>query len=920
MAPTVEAMRSCCSARAPRAPAVAGARARVLFALVMLLGSTSFVASAQDHTFSTSTSEHVASGSSGVKSVDSDVANGVRVSQKTAKPESHQQQQQQQLLQPGAPEFVRAPRVATSVVLPSGSAGNASGGVGSTSGSTTATTTSASTSTQVPAPVPAPPQDTDDPLNPTHGFQGNSTTGGTPATDLGPKVNHYFLSRNETEAAGTGGGCAAPAPAPVPAPSPCGCQRTACPRDCSGHGNCMQNATCDCQDKWTGADCAIYQDCPGGCGDHGVCLHGKCYCENGYHAEQCRKAICTNDCHGNGECVKPYQCHCYAGFDGADCQHPFCPSGDCDDILCYNGVCICPESKRNHPMCSNPGPGKNDTSGPDMKWLGNNAGPKTPFDHCKLNCTGHGSCGVNNTCHCERGYIGSGCLAPDWCMAKDCNHTCVKSCSGHGFCSPKPNRGCECHAGWYGYDCGHKKCLYHCSGHGKCLDGICDCEPKFFGAGCEKWSNGTSATVSSDVPSGLDLGSCCPKNCTSELNGVCLKNCTCECKLGFSGVACENTYCPRNCSFNGNCLEVKTGSRCNCSVGWIGRDCSQRTCLNECSNRGYCDDGTCICLPGFSGVDCSHAWLAMNQERLDVKALAGIRIRQQPCPANCSRHGQCVDGKCQCDIGFTAVDCSEKTCPRNCSGHGKCKDYTCQCDDAWEGIDCSLRGCTDKCDETTYCYNGTCVCRPGRTGSDCSTKFCPNDCSGHGLCANGECFCKSEYQGFDCSEKKCNMDCYDHGYCKDGVCICYSGYTGVDCASPISGKHNASPKQCTTNCFKNCLGKCKPFFEQEVELESLVEDTVKIGLAHTGSQQTLTARSSGSSSGRTGAAHTPAQVQTLQIVDEELRDELAREIEEVTPMISSGTHPYTPPHAVHATAKNHKQPPTSRTNPLWRGG
>ncbi|MBN3295248.1 TENA protein, partial [Amia calva] len=89
------------------------------------------------------------------------------------------------------------------------------------------------------------------------------------------------------------------------------------------------------------------------------------------------------------------------------------------------------------------------------------------------------------------------------------------------------------------------------------------------------------------------------------------------------------------------------------------------------------------------------------------------------CPANCNNRGQCVNGKCVCDTGFTGMDCSTRSCRSDCSNHG-------------------------------HCLSGRCVCESGFTGNDCSLPLCPGDCSGHGRCVEGECSCDPGYTGLDC--------------------------------------------------------------------------------------------------------------------------------------------------------------------------
>ncbi|XP_042006503.1 leishmanolysin-like peptidase [Salvia splendens] len=92
------------------------------------------------------------------------------------------------------------------------------------------------------------------------------------------------------------------------------------------------------------------------------------------------------------------------------------------------------------------------------------------------------------------------------------------------------------------------------------------------------------------------------------------------------------------------------------------------------------------------------------------------------CPNSCHFNGDCIDGRCQCFLGFEGHDCSQRSCPNNCGGRGTC-----------------LR-------------EGVCNCQPGYTGIDCSTATCDEQCSLHGgVCDNGVCeFRCSDYAGYTC--------------------------------------------------------------------------------------------------------------------------------------------------------------------------
>ena len=61
----------------------------------------------------------------------------------------------------------------------------------------------------------------------------------------------------------------------------------------------------------------------------------------------------------------------------------------------------------------------------------------------------------------------------------------------------------------------------------------------------------------------------------------------------------------------------------------------------------------------------------------------------------------------------------------------------CKCNENYRGIDCAVLKCPSDCSQNGQCMNGTCICDMGYSGDDCgSVNICSNDCSGHGKCEN----------------------------------------------------------------------------------------------------------------------------------------------------------------------------------------
>ena len=187
----------------------------------------------------------------------------------------------------------------------------------------------------------------------------------------------------------------------------------------------------------------------------------------------------------------------------------------------------------------------------------------------------------------------------------------------------------------------------------------------------------------------------------------------------------------------------------------------------------------------------------------------------------CSDHGECLDGTCDCERGYDGNQC--ETCadgyhddngeciqnqvclPNSCSGHGTCDDSTgmvvCICEQEYDG---------------TYCE----LCKDGyhREGQVCvANEVCPvvDPCSGHGTCDDSTgvavCSCNEGYTGDECEacaggyhdeQGVCIKDqvclpnsCSGHGTCDDGtgvvVCNCDDLFKGDFCEISVVEKLNA---------------------------------------------------------------------------------------------------------------------------------
>ena len=118
----------------------------------------------------------------------------------------------------------------------------------------------------------------------------------------------------------------------------------------------------------------------------------------------------------------------------------------------------------------------------------------------------------------------------------------------------------------------------------------------------------------------------------------------------------------------------------------------------------------------------------------------------------------CINTLCYYDID--TIDPSECI---DCSGHGSCVEGICQCKEGYIGDDCSMIDCKNNCssnenDTYGYCIPAypisQCVCDENlrRGGDYCEKIFCLNNCASNGECLeDGTCVCEELYSGLDCS-------------------------------------------------------------------------------------------------------------------------------------------------------------------------
>ena len=316
-------------------------------------------------------------------------------------------------------------------------------------------------------------------------------------------------------------------------------------------------------------------------------------------SQQCTMA---NSCSNQGRCMGDGSCECFPGWSGDDCS--------------------------------------NEVNSMEVE----EAGDMNVTCDVNATCGNRGRCAWDETCECFEGFSGADCSihwndvlekCPKFRFAEGCEASCNKAnhCSDNGECNFDGS--CMCFEGWTGHDCSvdlrAKKKPEQCLGQA-------------YGMECE---SECSMAVS----------------CSS--NGRCMGDGSCLCFPGWTGLHCNHPEeeskdpCSENVT-NPDAAHCRAHLRCD--EGLFGDDCFlDCTMASTCSNNGRCmGDGSCMCFPGFSGVDCSD----------DVGAAEAI-----------------------CEDGVSSVGCKQQcTMASTCSNNGRCMgDGSCLCFDSWDGHNCTIR-------------------------------------------------------------------------------------------------------------------------------------------------------------------------------------------------------------------------------------
>ncbi|XP_071959599.1 uncharacterized protein [Antedon mediterranea] len=349
-----------------------------------------------------------------------------------------------------------------------------------------------------------------------------------------------------------------------------------------------------------------------------------------------------------------------------------------------------------------------------------------------------------------------------------------------------------------------RPCDVTCTNGGTCEDGTCICTDDYSGMFCQKYTVGsTFITVTPNVtknPSGGDdlvvvcqtRGRGAPKRPSWRYpngnNVFALKRAGSNNRIYIVRTNAVST----RLVMNGVTQEDAGMYRCFAKElsTVFTLDVAELQCAKPCQNAGQCVNGVCDCQPGYSGLECEI----------------------EDCPISCMNGGYCHDDACICPSGFAGPSC-ESILPMGVLIKsvedlkvGKYMEWSCIANETlssqpprWiapdgqpiyasgsERVRVEVRSSSVSnlvINEVQLSDDGFYQCISGNVQATLKVdlKVAECDCFNGGHCENGECTCPPGFGGSRCQVSECRLPCENGGRCVNSICRCRAGYVGISC-------------------------------------------------------------------------------------------------------------------------------------------
>ncbi len=236
-----------------------------------------------------------------------------------------------------------------------------------------------------------------------------------------------------------------------------------------------------------------------------------------------------------------------------------------------------------------------------------------------------------------------------------------------------------------------------CTGHGTCSGGLCECDPRFAGARCDRCAAGFESYPACTPVTPSCVGVTCPE-CSACVAG------RCEPMSDGARCAADGDRCTDEVCRAGRCEHAPIANDCGGRV--CGRSASGCfSCGADCGAGAVCSEGACVSTCRSDEAYCSGACVNVSTSSSHCGR----------CGNACAIGQSCVAGSCQClagqrSCGGVCVDTSANnshcgSCNSACAAGAACQGGACVSSCGSVGRPCCAGSV---CDSGLFCIGGAC--------------------------------------------------------------------------------------------------------------------------------------------------------------------------------------------------------------------